>query len=258
MSRSTGTTVPAWRALLPPLGTAAVVVGGSVAVVLAGAASVQRQLDERGVPGCVNPNVCWPTGGAMDAILAMELVAAFVPVLLGLLLGVPVGTGGRRVPVTTGLAVAMAAGALGTGLVAVVYRTVAARYTLIANDRYELLEVLHLNHVGLMVTRTLFTIAVAALLGLATRSVVRTTALSLGAWPFGVVATFAGVALLSVGAGTDPSTDRGAGLSPDDDRYWTADISLADGVGWAGTAVTAAYTVILLLVIRRAARRVRP
>ena len=238
MSQTTRSATVRWR----PVGAAVVVTAGAVAVVLVGAAVVQRQLDRRGLPGCVNPNECWPTGGAMDAILAMQLVAAFVPVLLGLLLGVPLGR--RRDAVMARLAVALGVGALCSGVVAVLYRTVAARYTLLANDMYELLELLHLNHVGLMVTRTLFTIAVAALLGLVTRSTAHTLALSLIGWPLGMIAAFAGVALLTVGIDSAPAPEP----VPDD---WTADISLADGLAWALTAVTAVYVVVVVVLIRR-------
>ncbi|MEV4639963.1 ABC transporter permease subunit [Actinoplanes sp. NPDC049548] len=256
------------RLLRPYLIISVLISGVSTAFLVHGSAVVQRQLDARGMPGCVNPNLCWPTGPAMNAILGMELVAAFVPVLIGLVLGVPLfarereeGTVAfvlsqsvsRRRWVVTKLACALVAGGLCTAVVALTYRLLVARYTLLANDLYELLELLHLNHVGFMVMQTVFTTAVAGLLGLVYGRTLRTLVVSLVWWPFGVAAVYAGVALLPVAPGSGVAGD--SGFSPDDDRYWTADISYADGFGYAATVLMIVYVVTTVLLARRVGRR---
>lgn len=257
----------AMRLLRPYLIVAVVISGVSTAFLFFASGVVQRQLDASGMPGCVNPNLCWPTGPAMNAILGMELVAAFVPVLIGLVVGVPLFAREREestvafvltqsVPrgrwVVTKLACALLAGAVCTAVPALTYRLVAARYTLLANDLYELIEMLHLNHPGFMVMQTVLTAAVAGLLGLVYGRTLRTLAVALVWWPFGIAAVYVGVALLPLGAGSG----AGPEFSPDDDRYWTADISSADGFGSAATALMIGYVLITVLIARRAGRRV--
>ncbi|MFI7601978.1 hypothetical protein [Actinoplanes sp. NPDC049681] len=256
----------ALRLLRPYLIVAVLVSGLSTAFLGYASGVVQRQLDARGMPDCVNPNLCWPTGSAMHAILGMELVAALVPVVIGLVLGVPLFAREREegtvayvltqsVPrgrwVVTKLLCALTAGALCTAVPALTYRLVAARYTLLANDLYELIELLHLNHVGFMVMQTVLTAAVAGLLGLIYGRTLRTLVVSLVWWPFGIAAVYAGVALLPFGAGPG----AGPQFSPDDDRYWTADISFADGLGYAATVLMIAYVLVTVLIARRAGRR---
>jgi hypothetical protein len=214
------------------------------------------------MPGCVDPNACYPSGPAMDAVLAMQLVAAFSPAVIGLILGVPVlareraedtvafaltqSVSAARWAVTrTG--VALAGAAVAAGAVGGVFRGVGARYTILANDTYELLELLHLNHPALMVARALLTVAVAGVLGLATGSPARTAVLSVCAWPFGLIASCGGVALI-------PFTGV-IGGAPDADQGWRGDISFADPFAWAASAVTAVYVGLLLVLIARGARR---
>jgi ABC-type transport system involved in multi-copper enzyme maturation permease subunit len=265
------------RLMRPYLAVTGTVTAASTAYVLYGATVVQRQLDTRGLPHCVNPNWCWPSGAAMDAVLGMQLVAAFVPMLLGLILGVPLFARereeqtaafvltqsiSRRRWVITKLGCALAVGAACAGVVATTHRLIGARYTLLANDLYELIEVLHLNHIGFMVMQTVLTIAICAILGLATGRTLRTLMLSLVCWPLSVVATYAGVLLLSyplallpIGTHTVSPLEDLSNTANDDPR-WLRDISYADGVGYAATAVLIVYVVaIIVLATRRVSLR---
>ncbi|MFI5914232.1 ABC transporter permease subunit [Dactylosporangium sp. NPDC051541] len=233
----------------------------STVVIWAAATTVQHRLDGLGLPDCVNPNRCYQAG---TPILLMELTAAFVPTLIGLLLGVPLFAGERAddtmafaltqsVPrrrwVLTKFGVALCASVLTAGVVATAYRLVAARYTLLANDTYELLDLLHLNNIAFMVMRAVFTLAVAALLGLTTASTLRTAILSIALWPFGLLAACGATALLPVGGGLPSS---GTTFSPDDDRYWTADITYLDPFAWPAAGLTVLYVFGLVLLMRRA------
>jgi hypothetical protein len=260
------------RLLRPYLIVALLVTAAATTYLFVAAATVQRRLDAQGVPDCVNPNVCWPTGAAMDAILGAELVAAFTPLLLGLLVGVPLfarerqdGTAAfvltQSVPARRwALAkLAWAAGVAGgcTAVVAVTHRLVMARYTLLANDLYELLELLHHHSVPFMVMLSVATAVTAGVLGLVTGRTSRTVASTVLWWPFGVIAAHAGGGLLSVPLAwlpwePGPTTE---GLTPQDDRYWTADLSLADGVGYVAAAALAVYVLVVVLLGRRLARR---
>jgi hypothetical protein len=78
----------ALRLLRPYLVIAAAVAAAATGYLLVAATVVQRQLDRAGRPDCVDPNDCYPHGAALNAVLGMELCAAFVPPLLGLILGV--------------------------------------------------------------------------------------------------------------------------------------------------------------------------
>ncbi|MER7277108.1 ATP-binding cassette domain-containing protein [Dactylosporangium sp. NPDC000244] len=264
---SVGVTWLAWRTSRPYVLIGAGVVALSTVVLVLAAATVQAQLNTDGRPDCVNPNHCYPHGDALDAVLAMQLVAAFVPTLLGLLLGVPLFAPERADDTVafaltqsvsrgrwalTKFAVAVSAGALGTLIIGLVFRLQSARYTLLANDTYELLELLHLNHPGFMVMRAVLTLAVAALLGLTTGSTLRTAVLSVVLWPFGLIASYGGPALLPFARGGGPGPD----LSPDDDRYWLRDIGFADPFAWTSAAMTVVYVVLLMLLARTAIRRV--
>src|SRR3569833_1753162 len=84
---------------------------------------VQRGLDRAGVPGCLDPNVCYPHGSAMRAVQGLELVDAFVPALIGLILGFGVLTAaikGERVTMLFGWA--LLAGLVCAAAVALTYR----------------------------------------------------------------------------------------------------------------------------------------
>ncbi|WP_433061813.1 hypothetical protein [Dactylosporangium sp. CS-033363] len=248
------------RLLRPWLLTAAALTALSTVALVAGAAAVQHSLDVLGLPGCVNPNRCYSSGGA---ILVMELVAAFVPSVLGLLLGIPLFAPEQgdfvhtqsvspRAWAARKFTVAVVAGAALSSVLASVYRLLSARYTLLANDTYELLDLLHLNNVGFMVMRTVLLLTIAALLGLLGSSTLRTAVLSVCLWPFALIAMYGGPALLPLGL-LGPSAP--SPYSPDDDRYWTADVGFADPFAWTSAAMTVGYVLLLVLAGRAALRR---
>jgi ABC-type transport system involved in multi-copper enzyme maturation permease subunit len=259
------------RLMRPYLLVALLLTAGATTYLFAAAAAVQHRLDAKGVPDCVNPNVCWPTGGAMDAILGAELFAATTPFLLGLLLGVPLFAREREedtaafvltqsVPArrwaTAKLAWAAAAAALCTAVVGLTYRLVMARYTLLANDLYELLELLHLNNPLFMVAVSASTAVTAGVIGLISGSTARTFLLTLVWWPFGLIIAFGGAALLGIPLALLPiAPTRSPELSPEDDRYWTADISLMDGLAQVAATALAAYVVAIVWAGRRTATR---
>jgi ABC-type transport system involved in multi-copper enzyme maturation permease subunit len=265
----------ALRLMRPYLVVAGALTATSTAYIVYGASVVQRQLDAQGMPHCYNPSWCWPEKSAMDAIFGMQLVAAVVPTLLGLILGVPLFAREREEEtaafvltqsisrerwIITKLCCALAAGATFAAVVATAHRLVGARYTLLANDLYEMIEVVHLNHIGFMVLQTVFTVAVCALVGLATGRTLRTLVLALVCWPIGIAATYAGALLLSIplamlGVGTDSTPPPDLGDSANDDPRWLTDISLADGFGYTATTLLIIYVVVIVVVARRVGRR---
>jgi hypothetical protein len=242
------------RSHRPYLIAAAVIAVVSTAFVAYGSYFIQQRLNAEGLPGCVNPNVCGISGSELPVTLVMELLAAFVPVLLGLLLGVPLFT---RKPDDTAvlpkLLTTMAAGALCTGLLALTYRYVAARYTLLANDRYELIDMFHMNNPGYMTMQTVFLIAVAGVVGLATRSFWRTLVFCAAGWPFGVGIVLCTVALVAVPLSHvyTPDLTTSTDFAPTDPRYWTSDIHLYDTIAYPATVVFVLYVLALVLLGRR-------
>jgi hypothetical protein len=198
------------RLLRPYLVVALVVSATAVLYLWRAAAVVQGQLDRAGVPGCTDPNVCYPHGPALDAVLGMELCAAFVPALIGLILGVALfarereedtiafvltQSVSRRRWVLTKYGWALAAGVVCTGGVALTHRLVATRYTALASDTYELLQLLHLNKPAYMTAQTLLLIALGGALGLSFGRTLRTLVLTVVAGPFAWMAV-AGVAVM--------------------------------------------------------------
>lgn len=240
------------RQLRPPVLAAAAVTAASTAVVLTAAGVVRRWLDARGTPGCLDPNVCYPAGSALDAVLAMELTAAFVPALLGLILGVPLATRAGNRP--RAVAVALGAGLLCSAVVAVTHRLVATRYTLLANDTYELLQLPHLNNVALMVAQTALVVAIAAVLAPACEGrPVRAALLTAALWPFGLVTACGAVALLSPVLGLwHPAP------SPAPSGDFTADVGLADPLAYTAAGILAVCVLGLLLLARRLHPHHRP
>lgn len=197
------------RLLRPYLLVSALLTAVTTAHTLWGASVVQGQLDAAGVPDCLDPNVCYPRGAALDAVFGMELGAAFVPPLLGLILGVALFARereedtiafvltqsiSRRRWVLTKFGWALAAALTCATVVAGTHRLVATRYTVLADDTYEMLHLLHLDNVGYIVGQTAVLTALAGVLGLTTGRVLRTLVLTAVAGPFAFM-TAAGVAV---------------------------------------------------------------
>jgi hypothetical protein len=259
----------ALRLLRPSLAVAATLAAAATAYIFHAAGTVQDQLDARGVPDCLDPNVCYPSGAAMNAVLGMELIAAFVPALLGLILGVPLfarereedtiafaltQSTSRRRWVLTKLSCALAAGLICSAAVATTHRLVGARYTLLANDTYEGLQLLHLNHIGFMVMLTLTLTALAGVVGLSTGRTLRTLVLSVVGGPFAVAAAggAAALLLLPVGlltGGTNPAATEGT------TGDFTGDISFMDGFGYLMTGGLIGLVALLMLLGPRAGIR---
>ncbi|GIJ45586.1 hypothetical protein Val02_24720 [Virgisporangium aliadipatigenens] len=255
------------RLMRPYLLVALLVTAGATAYLFAAASTVQHQLDARGLPECVNPNDCWPTGGAMDAILGAELLAATTPFLLGLLLGVPLFARERdedtaafvltqSVPArrwaTAKLAWAAAAAASCAAVVGLTYRLVMGRYTILANDLYELLELLHLNNPLFMLALSASTAVTAGVIGLVAGGTARTFLLSLVWWPVGLVVAFGGAALLGVPLALLPIEAPRREAPPDD---FTGDIALMDGFAYVSTVALVLYIVAIVFAGRHRAAR---
>jgi hypothetical protein len=259
----------ALRLMRPYLIAAVALTASSTALVFSGAAIVQEQLDEQGMPDCVNPNWCWPTGTAMNAILGMELVAVFVPVLLGLILGVPLfarerdeGTTAfaltQSVPrgrwVLTKMVCALVATAGCAAVVATTHRLVATRYTVLANDLYELIQVFHSEHIGMMAMQSVLMTAIAGIVGLR-GGLLRTLSLSLLCYPIGLAVAFVGGGLLLYPLmlvfppDTTPAPDLTR--SANDDRRWLDDIGMMDVFGHATTPVFLLLVAAIVLLARR-------
>jgi hypothetical protein len=201
------------RPLRPYLIAAGVLSVAASAFVLVGARIIQQQADARGIvvadyaPDrtglCEQAVSCLPAGPATTLAQAIALIAAFVPVLIGLILGVPLFTRGREEPaprsrsLSATLLWAVAAGAIGAAAVAVTFRLAAARYTLILPDAgYALLRELHKNNVGFMVMQAVFITVLAGVLGLATGRALRTLVMTVLAWPVALLAAQIGGLLL--------------------------------------------------------------
>ncbi|MFG1921891.1 hypothetical protein [Cryptosporangium sp. NPDC048952] len=215
------------RSLRVPLTLATLVAAVSTTYVVFASVLVQRQLDADGVPGCLDPNVCYPHGAAMDAVFGMELNAAITPALIGVILGVGLF---RR---ASALGVALSAGVVLTGMVATVHRLVGARYTVLANDTYEGVQLLHLNHPMFMIMVTLVVAALGARLG-------RTPGPTRGRWPIVLVVTYLVVGLAGVLA-WQVAAPTGS---------YAADIGLADGVGYVASALLAGFLAALIATTR--------
>jgi ABC-type transport system involved in multi-copper enzyme maturation permease subunit len=212
----------ALRLLRPYLVVAAALSAVCTAFVLFGARVIHQQVDAHGLVVqdyasdrtglCVQAVSCLPAGAATNLAQAIVLVAAFVPLLIGLILGVPLFAREREestdafvltqtVPrlrwLLTKLLWALTTGAVCTAAVAVTFRLTAARYTLVVDDMgYALLRELHKNNIGFMVMQTVFITALAAILGLATGRTLRTLVVSVVAWPVAlVVAQIGGLVL---------------------------------------------------------------
>jgi ABC-type transport system involved in multi-copper enzyme maturation permease subunit len=256
----------ALRLLRPYLFVAAAITVTATAYIWYGAGVVQRQLDAAGKPGCLNPNLCYPRGSALDAVFGMELIAAFVPSLLGLVIGVALfsreheeGTVAfvlaqsvsRRRWVITKFGWALAAGLLCATVVATAHRLVATRYTLLANDTYELLQMLHLNNIAYMTAQTATVVAFAGLVGLMTGRTLRTLVVSVFAGPFvflaamSVTAVLANLLWLLLGSPDSPAAA--------DPNPFVADLYTLDPFAYL-TSVVAAIGVVATVL---AAARVR-
>jgi hypothetical protein len=210
----------ALRLLRPFLITAAALSAAATALTLHGASVVSGQSGD-----CVDPNLCYPDGPALDAVFRMELVAAFVPPLLGLILGVALFAReresgavafvltqsiSRRRWVSTTFGWALGAGLACTLPVAVTHRFVATRYTVLASDTYEMLQLLHLNNIGFMLAWTVLPIALGGVIGLANGRILPTLVLTVVGTPFAfLTAVFVAGVLLTlvarlVGVTEDP------------------------------------------------------
>ncbi|MEV4133348.1 hypothetical protein AB0J72_14410 [Dactylosporangium sp. NPDC049742] len=241
----------ALRVLRPYLVGAVVVSAVAAGYVWFAAGVVQRQLDRAGVPGCGDPNECYPHGAALDAVLGMEVVAEFVPGLLGLVLGAallarggggdPPAERGRWVLVRSGWV--LAAGLICCGAVAAAHRSVATRYTVLADDTYELLQLLHLNNAAYMVAQTLVIAAFAGVVGLGDGRVPRTLVLTALAGPFVVMVGDGVAALLWTLLGALTGWTGSAG----------GDLFVLDPFAYTAGVVLAAGAVALVLLARRAA-----
>lgn len=249
------------RLLRPYLVVAAVITVAATAVIGHGAAVVRRQLVGTGRPDCLDPNDCYPQGAALDAVLRMELVAAFVPALLGLVLGVALFSREREedtvafvltqsVPrrrwVLTKFGWALAAGLLCATVVGTVHRLVATRYTVLANDTYEMLQLLHLNNVAYMAAQTATVVTFAGLVGLVTGRTLRTLVVSVFAGPFVFLTAIAVTAMLGnllrlpLGAGPD-----GSAADPTD---FVGDLYTLDPFAYLTSVVVAVGVVVTVLL----------
>jgi hypothetical protein len=200
------------RLLRPYLIAAGTLTLAATAYLWHAAGVVHRQLAAAGTPGCHDPNLCYPYDEALNAVLGMELIAAFVPPLLGLILGVAVFAPDREqgtvdfvltqsVPrnrwVRTKLVGALAAGLVCVLPVAAVHRLSSVRYTALADDTYELLQLLHLNNAAFMVAQTMLLVALGGVLGLSTGRTLPTLVLTAVTGPFAFMAAAAVAVMLS-------------------------------------------------------------
>lgn len=253
----------ALRLLRPYLMVAAALSVVSAAFVLAGTHIIRQQADAHGIvigdyaadrTGLCEPLVsCLPAGPATNLAQAIALVAAFVPLLIGLILGVPLFAREREestddflltqsVPrlrwLFTKLAWALTAGAIGAATVAVPFRLAAARYTLIVDDAgYGLLRELHKNNIAFMVMQAVFITALAGIIGLAVGRTLRTLAITVAAWPVALIAAQLGGLLIGLLAAVLTSWSKPLSLMfgtlTEDEAATLAALALA-----AGTAVT--------------------
>jgi hypothetical protein len=189
-------------AVRPVVGAAALS-AAATAFLFVGARVVQRQADAHGIvvagyapdrTGLCEPHVsCLPAGTATTVAQGLVLVAAFVPVLVGLVLGVPLTA--RSAPVAPALAVGVGC----TAVVAVAFRLVAARYALVVDGPgLGLLRELHKNSVAFMVMQTVFVIALAHVLRRAGCRSLPTLAVCVVAWPAAIVVAQVGGLVLGM------------------------------------------------------------
>ncbi|MBM2620392.1 hypothetical protein JIG36_33260 [Actinoplanes sp. LDG1-06] len=216
----------ALRLLRPYLIVAAALSAISAAFILVASRTIQSRADAYGIiiadyapdrTGLCEPTVtCLPAGTATSLAQATALVAAFVPLLVGLILGVPLFAREREdqseafvltqsVPrsrwLFTKLFWALAIGATATAVLAVAFRLTAARYTLILeNAGYSWLQEIHHNNVGLMVMQTVFMTALAAVVGLITGRTLRALVVAVAAWPVALIMAQIGGLLLGLAA----------------------------------------------------------
>jgi hypothetical protein len=244
------------RQLRVPLVFATLVAAASAAYVGHASGVVQRQLDAEGVPACLDPNVCYPHGAAMDAVFGLELNAAITPALIGLVLGAALAVEGRQGRRASSLGATLIAGVVLTGLVATTHRLVGARYTVLANDTYEGLQLLHLNHPGFMIMLTLVTTALGAVIGLRAGRAPRTGTVTPARWPAALVVTYAVFALAGVVAWPAAAVfgaDGGRPAGP-----YAADIGFADGLGYVASVLLAVCLVALISAARRGGTAASP
>jgi ABC-type transport system involved in multi-copper enzyme maturation permease subunit len=259
----------ALRLLRPYLIVAAMLSAVSTAVVLVGSRIIREQVEAFGIvvenyaPDrtglCEKFVSCLPAGTATNLAQVVILVATFVPLLVGLILGVPLFAREREestdafvltqsVPrlrwMFTKLLWAVTAGAICTAAVAVAFRLAAARYTLIVEDAaYALLRELHQNSIGFMVMQTVFITALAGVLGLAVGRTLRTLVVTVLAWPAALVVAQIGGLLLALGVYLLTS--------------WSASLSMRFGTLTEGETATfdalalAVCTMVTLLIGRR-------
>ena len=246
----------ALRLLRPYLIVAATVTAAATGYVRYGTTVVQQQLDLARTPDCTDPNVCYPSGSALDAVLGMELVAAFVPPLLGLILGVALFAREREDDtiafaltqstsrghwVLTKFGCALTAGLACGGMVALTHRLVATRYTALASDTYEMLQLLHLDNAAYMVAQTLVVIALAGVLGLSTGKVLRTLVLTTVCGPLAVL----------IGDGVAVLLWSVLGLLIGPPRPAAGDLFVLDPLAYLAAAVLLGGVVTLVLLGRR-------
>jgi hypothetical protein len=265
----------ALRLLRPYLIAAAALSSASTAFVLIGAHTIRQQVAVHGIvvedyaPDrtglCEKLVSCLPAGTATNLAQAIALVAAFVPLLVGLILGVPLfarereGATDRSVLAQSGprarwmfdrLLWALTTGAMCTAAVAVTFRLAAARYTLIIDDpAYAMLRELHKNSIGFMVMQTVFVTALAGIVGLGARTL-RTLVVSVVAWPVAlVIAQIGGLllgALIYLLTSWSDSLSMRFGTLTEDETATFAALALA------------AYTVAAVLIGRRVLARATP
>ena len=195
--------------LRPYLIVAAALSAVSTVFLLIGARLIHQQADRHGIvvgdyaPDrtglCEKAVSCLPAGSATNLAQAGIFVAAFVPLLIGLILGVPLFAREREestddftltqsVPrsrwLFTKLLWALGFSGVCAAAVAVTFRLTTARYTLIVEDSgYALLRELHRSSIAFMVMGAVFITAVSAIVGLATGRTLRTLVVSVVAWP---------------------------------------------------------------------------
>ncbi|GID28989.1 hypothetical protein [Paractinoplanes brasiliensis] len=210
------------RLMRPYLIVAAALSAVSTTFVLIGARVIGQQAEAYGIvveayaPDrtglCEVAVSCLPAGAATNLAQAVVLVATFVPLLIGLILGVPLfareredatdvfvltQSAPRRRWLSVKLFWALTGSAICTAAVAVSFRLAAARYTLVLDELgYALLREVHKNSIAFMVMQAVFMTALAGVVGLITGWTQRTLVTSVLLWPVAlVVAQIGGLVL---------------------------------------------------------------
>lgn len=257
------------RILRPYLLVAAALSAASVTFILVSTRIIAQQADAHGVAVepyaagrtglCEQAVTCLPLGVATNLAQAVILVAAFAPLLIGLILGVPLFAREREestdafvltqsVPrsrwLSTKLMWALTASAVCTAAVAVTFRLGAARYTLVvSNAGYDLLREVHKNSIGFMVMQTVCITALAGVIGLASGRTLSTLVLSVVAWPMALIVAQIGGLLL--------------GMLTHLLTWWSESLSMMSGSQTEDETATysalalAACTIVVVLVGRR-------